>query len=43
MMRALRWIGSEVREPPKFYGMNELEEFLMKFKLELIEIYRLPV
>jgi hypothetical protein len=25
MMRALRWVGIEVREPPTFYGMNDLE------------------
>jgi hypothetical protein len=35
MMCALRWIGLEVREPPTFYGLNELEEFLMKFELEV--------
>jgi hypothetical protein len=21
------WVGTEVREPPTFYGLNELEEF----------------
>jgi hypothetical protein len=39
----LRWIGSKVREPPTFYGLNELEEFLMEFELELVESHRLPV
>jgi hypothetical protein len=43
MTHALRWIGSEVREPPTFYGMNDLEEFFMKFELEVVEIQRLPV
>jgi hypothetical protein len=31
MTCALRWIDSKVREPPTFYGMNDLEEFLMNF------------
>jgi hypothetical protein len=25
---ALRWVGTEIREPPKFHGVNELEAFL---------------
>jgi hypothetical protein len=43
MTRALRWVGTEVREPPTFYGQNDLEEFLMKFELEVVENQRLPV
>jgi hypothetical protein len=43
MTCVLIWIGSEVREPPNFYGMDDLEEFLMKFELELVESQRLPV
>ena len=39
----LRWIGSEVREPPNFYGQNYLEEFLIKFELEVLENQRLLV
>jgi hypothetical protein len=42
-VRALRWIGSEVREPPTFYGMDDLEDILMKFELEEVEIQILPV
>jgi hypothetical protein len=43
MMCALRWIGSEVREPPNFYGQNNLEECLTKFELEVLENHRLLV
>jgi hypothetical protein len=39
----VRWIGSEIREPPSFYGLVDLEEFLMKFELEVIENQRLPL
>jgi hypothetical protein len=38
MTRALRWVGIEVREPPTFYGRNDLEEILTKFELEFFEI-----
>jgi hypothetical protein len=41
MMHVLRWIGSEVREPPTFYGQSNLEEFLAKFELEILENQRL--
>jgi hypothetical protein len=37
------WTGSKVREPPIFYVQNDLEEFLTKFELEIIEIQRLLV
>jgi hypothetical protein len=43
MTCALRWIGSEVTKPPTFYGLNNLEEFLMKFELEVLENKILPV
>jgi hypothetical protein len=43
MTWALIWVGIEVREPPNFYGLNELEEFLMKFELEVVENQRLSV
>jgi hypothetical protein len=43
MTCALRWIGSEVREPPTFYGLNYLEEFFMNFELEVVENQILPV
>jgi hypothetical protein len=43
MTCTLRWVGTEVKEFPSFYGKNDLEEFLKKFELEIIEIQRLPV
>jgi hypothetical protein len=43
MTHALRWVGTELREPPSFYGLNDLEQFLTKCELELLEIHRLPV
>ena len=43
MTCALRWIDSEVREPPIFYGQNNLEEFLTKFELEVLDSQRLLV
>jgi hypothetical protein len=43
MRCTLRWIGSEVREPPSFYGQNDLEEFLTKFELEVLECQMLLV
>jgi len=36
---AVRWVGTEIREPPSFHGVNELEEFLKKF--EVLENQRL--
>jgi hypothetical protein len=40
---ALKWVGTEVREPPTFYGQNDLEEFLRKFELEVLENQRLLI
>ena len=37
----LRWVGTEVREPPTFYGLNYLEEFFMKYEVEFMENQRL--
>jgi hypothetical protein len=42
MTHALRWVGIEVREPPTFYGLNDLQEFLIKFEVEVMENKRLP-
>jgi hypothetical protein len=42
MTRALRWVGTEVRKPPNFYGMNDLEEFLRKFEVEVLGNQILP-
>jgi hypothetical protein len=41
MMHALRWVGIEVREPPTFYRLNDLEDFLMKYEVEVMEKHRL--
>jgi hypothetical protein len=43
MTCSLRWVGTKVREPPTFYGQNDLEEFLTKFELEIFESHRLLV
>ena len=26
--RVVRWVGTEIREPPSFHGVNDLEVFL---------------
>jgi hypothetical protein len=43
MTHTLIWVGTEVREPPTFYGQNDLEKFFKKFELEVFEIWRLLV
>jgi hypothetical protein len=43
MTCVLRWIGSEVRETPTFYGLNDLKECFVKFELEVVQSQRLPV
>jgi hypothetical protein len=42
MTCTLRWFSIEVREPPTFYGLNDLEELLMKCEVEVLENHRLP-
>jgi hypothetical protein len=42
MKHALRWVGTKVREPPIFYGLNDLEEFLMKYEVQVMDNQRLP-
>jgi hypothetical protein len=32
--RIVRWVGTEMREPPSFHGINDLEEFLMRYEEE---------
>jgi hypothetical protein len=39
--RAVRWVGTEIREPPSFHGINDLEEFLTKYEDEVLENQRL--
>jgi hypothetical protein len=43
MTCTLRWVGTEVREPPTFHGHNDLEDFLMNFELEVVENQILPL
>jgi hypothetical protein len=37
----VRWVGTEIREPPSFHGVNELEELLTRYKDEVLENQRL--
>jgi hypothetical protein len=32
---AVRWVGTKIREPPSFHGVNDLEEFLKKYEEEV--------
>jgi hypothetical protein len=38
---AVRWVGTEIREPPSFHGVNDLEEFLTRYEDEVLENHRL--
>jgi hypothetical protein len=33
----VRWVGTEIREPPNFHGVNYLEEFMTKYEDEVLE------
>jgi hypothetical protein len=35
---AVRWVGTEIREPPSFHGVNDLEEFLTIYKMKCYKI-----
>jgi hypothetical protein len=35
------WAGTEIREPPNFHGVNDLESFLARYEDELLENQRL--
>jgi hypothetical protein len=39
--RAVRWVGTEIREPPSFHGVNDLEAFLTRYEDEVLENQRL--
>jgi hypothetical protein len=39
--RAVRWLGTEIREPPNFHRLNDLENFLTQYEDELLENQRL--
>jgi hypothetical protein len=37
----VRWVGKDIREPPSFHGLNDIEEFLTKYEEEILENHRL--
>ena len=39
--RTVRWVGTEIREPPSFHGVNDLEEFLAKYEEGVLEKKRI--
>jgi hypothetical protein len=39
--RAVRWVGTEIRKPPSFHGVNDLEVFLAQYEDEVLENQRL--
>jgi hypothetical protein len=39
--RAVRWVGTKIREPPSFHGVNGLEDFLTKYEEEVLENQRI--
>jgi hypothetical protein len=39
--RAVRWVGKEIREPPSFHGLNDLETFLTQYEDKVLENQRL--
>jgi hypothetical protein len=34
---AVRWVGTEIKEPPSFHGINDLEELLTRYEDEVLE------
>jgi hypothetical protein len=38
---AVRWVGTEIREPPNFHRVNDLEAFLTLYEDEVLENQRL--
>jgi hypothetical protein len=39
--RTVRWVGTEIREPSSFHGVNDLEAFLACYEEEVLENQRL--
>jgi hypothetical protein len=39
--RAVRWVGTEIREPPSLHGVKDLELFLAQYEDEVLENHRL--
>ena len=36
----VRWVGIEIKEPPSFHGLNDLETFLTQYEDEVLENQR---
>jgi hypothetical protein len=34
---AVRWVGTQIREPPSFHGINDLETFFIQYEDEVLE------
>jgi hypothetical protein len=34
--RAVQWVGTKIREPLSFHGLNDLEEFLIRYEDEVL-------
>jgi hypothetical protein len=39
--RAVRWVGTKIREPPSFHELNDLETFLTQYEDAMLENQRL--
>ena len=39
--RIVRWVGTKIREPLSFHGVNDLEAFLTLYEEEMLENKRL--
>jgi hypothetical protein len=37
----VRWLGTEIGEPPSFHGLNDLETFLTQYEDEVLENQKL--
>jgi hypothetical protein len=37
----VRWVGTKLREPPTFHGLNDLEELLTNYDEQVLENHRL--
>jgi hypothetical protein len=35
--RVVRWVGTEIKEPPSFHGINDLEELLTRYEDKVLE------
>jgi len=35
--RIVRWVGTKIREPPSFHGINDLETFLAQYEDAFLE------